>query len=147
MGELETKYPNFAPARFLEYERDLALAREPRLLQKTALILQNEQGAAVKVEISAVLVPVSSKRASVMFVDNDARVVYGELYFSGLNHEQRMDQFVDDVMRNIRSIYRDEAWNALQKGSRFPGAASTLKEIKEIIRVKIQENIQEKVPG
>jgi spermidine synthase len=147
MGELETRYPNFAPARFLEFERDLALAREPRLLQKTALILQNEQGAAVKVEISAVLVPVSSKRASVMFVDNDARVVYGELYFSGLNHEQRMDQFVDDVMRTIRSIYRDEAWNALRKGSKFPAAASTLKEIREIIKVKVQENMQEKVPG
>jgi spermidine synthase len=147
LGELETKYPDFAPARFLKYERDLVLAREPRLLQKTVLILQNEQGAVVSVEISAVLVPVSSKRASVMFVDNAARVVYGELYFSGLNYGQHMDQFVDEVMRNIRSFYRREAWNALRKGSKFPAVSSTLKEIKEIIKVKVQENIPEKVPG
>ena len=147
LEELDAKYPNFAPARFLRYERDLALAREPRLLQQTVLILQNEQGAVVKVEISAVLAPVSRERASVMFVDNDARVIYGELYFSGLDYQQHLDQFVDNVMRSIRSIYRREAWNVSREGGRFPPAASTLKEIKEIIKVKIQENIPEKVPG
>ena len=137
--ELDTKHPNFAPARFLKHERDTALAREPRLLQKTALILQNEQGAVVKVEISAVLVPVSRERASVVFVDNDARVVYGELYFSGLNPEQHMNQFVDDVMASIRASYHRDARNAFREGSRFPSAASTLQQIKEIIELKIQE--------
>jgi spermidine synthase len=140
--ELDTKYPNFAPVRFLKHEIDAALAREPRLLQKTALILQNEERAIIEVEISAVLVPLSSKRASVVFVDNDARVVYGELYFSGLNHEQHMNQFVDEVMASIRASYDRDARKALQEGNRFPSVASTLKEIREIIKVKIQKNSQ-----
>jgi len=138
--ELDTKHPNFAPARFLKQERDAALAREPRLLQNTALILQNEEKAIIRVEISAVLVPVSSERASVVFVDNDARVVYGELYFSGLNYEQHMNQFVDDVMDSIRASYDRDARNAFREGSRFPSAASTLQQIKEIIELKIEEN-------
>jgi len=145
LEELDTKHPNFAPARFLKHQRDTALAREPRLLQQTALMLQNEGGTVVKVEISAVLAPVSRERASVMFIDNDARVIYGELYFSGLNHEQQMIQFVDDVMASIRATYHREARNVFRKGSRFPSAPSTLQEVKEIIDRKIQEKSLEKV--
>ncbi len=62
------------------------------------------------------LVPVGRERASVVFVDNDARVVYGELYFSGLNPEQHMNQFVDDVMASIRASYHRDARNAFRKG-------------------------------
>ena len=139
LEELDAKHPNFAPVRFLKHEIDAALAREPRLLQKTALILQNEQGAIIKVEISAVLVPINSERASVVFVDNDARVVYGELYFSGVNHEQHMDQFVDKVMASIRASYDRDVRNAFREGNRYPSLASTLKELREIIKVKIQK--------
>ena len=45
--------------------------------------------------ISEVLVPVSKERASFIFVDNDARVNYGELYFSGHNKEQSINQKED----------------------------------------------------
>ena len=34
--ELDTKYPNFAPVRFLKHEIHTALAREPRMLQQHA---------------------------------------------------------------------------------------------------------------
>ena len=74
-----------------------------------------------------------------VFVDNDARVVYGELYFSGVNHEQHMDQFVDKVMASIRASYDRDVRNAFREGNRYPSLASTLKELREIIKVKIQK--------
>jgi spermidine synthase len=139
MEKLDRQYPQFAPARFLKKETLAALRREPKLLQKAAMILLNETGAMIRVEISAVLVPVSEERVSVVFVDNDARVIYGELYFSGLKREKAIQQFVNEVMVSIRTAYHHDAMNALQQGNRVPLAVSTLRKIKELIAGKIKE--------
>jgi hypothetical protein len=103
------------------------------------LILLSEKGAKIRVEISAVLVPVSKERASVVFVDNDARVIYGELYFSGPNKGQSIDQFTNDVMTGIRAAYRHDAMNALREGRQPPSALGTLRKVKEVIAAKIEE--------
>jgi spermidine synthase len=139
MEKLDRQYPQFAPARFLKNETMTALRREPKLLQKVALILLNEKGAKIRVDISAVLVPVSEERVSVVFVDNDARVIYGELYFSGLKKEEAIQQFVNEVMVSIRTAYHHDAMDALQQGDRFPLAALTLRRIKELITTKVKE--------
>jgi spermidine synthase len=139
MEQLDRQYPQFAPARFLKNETMTALRREPKLLQKVALILLNEKGAKIRVEISAVLVPVSDERVSVVFVDNDARVIYGELYFSGLKKEEYIQQLVNEIMVSIRMAYYHDAMDALQQGDRFPLAALTLRKIKERITVKLKE--------
>jgi spermidine synthase len=148
MEELDRQYPRFAPLRFLKNETMATLEIEPRLLQKTAFILLNEKGAKIRVEISAVLVPVSKERVSVAFVDNDARVIYGELYFSGPNQVQSIDQFTDDVMTAIRAAYHHDAMNAFQQGGQPPSAAGTLRKVKEVITAKIEgkkssKNIQD----
>jgi spermidine synthase len=139
MEKLDHQYPQFAPARFLKNEAVAALRRQPKLLQRVALILLNEKGEKIRVEISAVLVPVSEERVSVVFVDNDARVIYGELYFSGLEKEEFIHQFVNEVMVSIRTAYHQDAANALQQGDRFPLAALTLRKIKELITAKVKE--------
>jgi spermidine synthase len=139
MGKLDRQYPQFAPARFLKNETLAAIGREPKLLQRVGLILLNETGATIRVEISAVLVPVSEERASVVFVDNNARVVYGELYFSGPKKEEAIRQLVNEVMVGIHTAYHYEALNALQQGNRFPLAALTLRKIRELIAAKVKE--------
>jgi spermidine synthase len=139
MEELDRKYPRFAPVQFLKGETMATLEGEPKLLQKTALILLSEKGAKIRVEISAVLVPVSKERASVVFVDNDARVIYGELYFSGHNKDQSINQFTDDVMAGIRASYHHDAMNALRQGGQLPNASGTLRKVKEVITAKIEE--------
>lgn len=139
MEELDRKYPRFAPIQFLKSETTASLEGEPRLLQKTALILLNEKGTRIQVEISAVLVPVSRERASVVFVDNDAKVIYGELYFSGHNKEQSINQFTDDVMTGIRASYHHDAMSALRQGGQPPPAAGTLRKVQEVITAKIEE--------
>jgi spermidine synthase len=139
MEKLDRQYPQFAPARFLKNETLAAFGREPRLLQRTGLILLTESGAKIRVEISAVLVPVSEERVSVVFVDNDARVIYGELYFSGLKKEEAIQKFVNEVMVSIRTAYHHDAMDALRQGDRFPLAALTLRKIKELITAKVKE--------
>lgn len=58
----------------------MARAHEPRLLQQATFAFLGDDGAPTDVEMSVVLVPVSRTRASVMVVDNRARVVHGQLY-------------------------------------------------------------------
>ena len=90
-------------------------------------------------EISAVLVPVSKERASVMFVDNRARVIYGQLYVDGMNKEQEIKQFVNDVIASIHAAYQQESINAAVQGAGFPLAQPTLAKVKAIIASKVLE--------
>jgi spermidine synthase len=137
--ELDKRFPRYAPARFLENEYQTALSMTPTLLQKTAFVLINEGGAKMVTEISAVLVPISKERASVMFVDNRARVIYGQLYVSGMNKEQDIKHFVDDVIASIRAVYYQESVNVAVQGSGFPLAQPTLAKIKGVIASKVLE--------
>jgi hypothetical protein len=139
MEELENRCPGFAPIRFLKNEYMAAIGSEPRLIQKASLILLDEKRAKIVVEFSAVLVPVSPERASVVFVDNNTRVTYGELYVSGPNRDQFINQFVSDVMTSIRAVYHQDAINAIRQTGGFPLAAPTLQKIRDIIALKVKE--------
>ncbi len=138
MEELQNRFPGFAPLRFLKNEYMAALGQEPRLLQKIALTLLDERRKKIVVEISAVLIPVGPERASVVFVDNDAQVIYGELYISGTNKELYIKQFADDVMASIRAAYHQDATNVARQAGGFPLAQPTLHKIKDMIVLKIQ---------
>ncbi|HUL30523.1 MAG TPA: fused MFS/spermidine synthase, partial [Thermodesulfobacteriota bacterium] len=131
MEELDKQFPRFAPARFLRNEYQALLSMNPRLLERVAFNLENKSGARTVTEISAVLVPVSKERASVMFVDNRARVIYGQLYVSDYNQNDFVSGFVNQVMIRLRAIYQKEAENALRRGATLPLAEPTLEKIKE----------------
>jgi len=140
MEELDKRFPGYAPARFLKDEVQTTLSLRPRFLQKTAFLLLDQSGAKFMTEISAVLVPISKERASVMFVDNKARVIYGQLYVSDYDKNDFVNRFVNEVLLDIRAAYREEVENALRQGGTVPLAESALRKIKGRIAVEVQKN-------
>lgn len=133
MDDLDQSAQGFAPARFLRYEYLAALGREPRLLQKTPLVLSNEKGDRILVEISAVFIPISEEKASVAFVDNNAHVIFGELSVSGHGKETLADKIANEVTATILAIYHQEAVNAREQGISNPMAETTLRKIRKMI--------------
>ena len=140
MEELDKKFSGYAPARFLKSEVQTVLSMSPALLQKTAFVLLNKDGMKVVTEISAVLVPISEKRASIMFVDNQARVVYGQLYVSDFDKNEFVNRFVNDVMARIRGVYQKEVENALRQGRALPSVEPVLRKIKQTIAAEVEKD-------
>ena len=138
LGELEARFPWYAPGRFLKVEYDSLLAMEPRPVSALALTLLSESGQRVIVELSAVLVPVSKSRASVMFVDNRAKVVYGQQYVNDYAQGDVVQRLVDDVMAAVRGAYQKEAEHSARQRQAFPAAESTLRQIRDAIGGKIR---------
>jgi len=133
LAELGRRYPAYAPGRFLAGEYEAAMALEPRPLRATALSLLDERGTPLVVEISAVLVPVSRGRAAVMFVDNRARVVYGQRYVDDYERGDAVARLVADVMLAIRVAYQKEADVAGARRTAPPQAQQTLRRVRAAI--------------
>ena len=138
LAELDQRYPWYAPGRFLKGEYETARALEPRQLEATTLVLTGETGAQVVVEILAVLVPVSRTRAAIMFVDNQARVVYGQRYVDDYEGSAAVSRLVADMMGTIRAVYQNEAAIASARLKAPPQAGRTLKKIQEAVGTKVQ---------
>jgi spermidine synthase len=139
MEDLDKKFPGFAPAGFLKDEVQRLLSMGPRLLRKTAFLLLNKNGETFMTEISAVLVPISKGRASIMFVDNRARVIYGQLYVSDYDKNELVNRFVNEVMTHIHAVYQKEVEHTLRQGGMLPFAGPALRKIKEAISVEVQK--------
>ena len=58
--------------------------------------------------LAVTVVAVSMSRASIMFVDNRAKVVYGQQYVNDYAHGEVIQWFVDDVMTAVRGTYQTE---------------------------------------
>jgi len=138
LAALDQRYPDYAPGRFLRREYETAKALEPRPLEATTLVLTGETGGQVAVEIVAVLVPVSRTRAAVMFVDNQAKVVYGQRYVDDYEGGDAVARLVADTMGTIRAVYRNEAAIAIARLKAPPPAGRTLKKIQEAVGTKVQ---------
>jgi len=138
--ELDKRFPGYAPARFLKNEYQTALSMNPTLLQRTAFVLVNEGGIRIVRELSAVLVPISKERASIMFVDNEARIVYGQMFVSNYDKKESVNRSVNGVMMHIRAVYQKEVEETLRKGGTLPLAEPTLRKIKEIITLEVQKD-------
>ena len=133
LAELDRRYPWYAPGRFLAAERRAALALAPRPLDSVRLALIDRAGRPVTVDITAVLVPISKSRAAVMFVDNHARVVYGQRYVDGYAEGPRISGLVTDVMTTIRAVYGREAEVSGARRNAPPPAAGTLRKIRAAV--------------
>jgi spermidine synthase len=138
LRQLNFDYPSYAPGRFLGGEYQLALALEPRLLQQSSFALMTDDGGPTAFEMSIVLVPVSKTRASIMFVDNRARVVYGQAYVDNYDRNGFADRLAVDVMAAIRAVYESEMAAARGRKQRLPPAAWTVGRIKTVIGSKVQ---------
>jgi spermidine synthase len=139
LDTLTQAYPGYAPGQFLRQEYDSALAMEPRLIQQSAFTLAAGDGRPTSVEISAVLVPVSAARASIMFVDNRARVVYGQRYLNDYR-AGKASMLATDVMAAVGAVYQREAEAAARRGRRLPPADETLQKFKEVIGSRVSGN-------
>ncbi len=74
--ELKTRFPDYAPGRFLAREVDERLARQPVLRGQVRVEVLG-RGAIV---LSVVTLTIGPERGVVMVVDNAAREIYGERY-------------------------------------------------------------------
>jgi spermidine synthase len=136
LRRLNQEYPWYAPGRALWSQYQAMLVLEPRLLQRATFRLMDENGGPTAVEVSAVLVPVSRTRASIMFVDNRARVVYGQLYVDDYDREGRANRLAEDLMTAFREAYEAEAIAARTQGRALPSAAATLRRMRIVIDSK-----------
>lgn len=119
---LENRYPGYAPGRYLKREYLDQMSRKPRLLRDASFPLLSKSGKRRVVEISAVMVRVGEKRAALMFVDNRAREIYGQLYLDGAGGEleMRIRRIADEVMGELERAYRKEAAAAVGDGRTLP---------------------------
>lgn len=138
LAALDNKYPWFAPGRFLKQEYEDERSKVPSLLQNMSFILLNEKGAPISMAISAVIVRVSKVRAAVIFVDNAARVIYGQRYFSGSDLDKPIAGFVTGVMAAMRTVYERETQIAVSRGRKYPAAGPTKKKMQGVIMEKVQ---------
>jgi spermidine synthase len=135
MAEMDRKYPDYAPLRFLKGEvRDL-VAMAPALISAENFMLLNESGIPVVLEISAVKVRVGEERAAVVFVDNRTRTIYGQKYIDAKKEEleERVRGYADDVLSSMKTAYQKEASLAARDGRRYPLAGTTLRKISDIV--------------
>lgn len=137
LRRLALEYPEYAPGKALWTEYESALDLEPRLLQHASYPLMDDGGGTTAVEVSAVLVPLSKTRASVMFVDNRDRTVFGQAYVDDYDRDQRANRFAVDVMVAIRAAYEKEAAAARERGQALPPATETTRRIKAVIGSKV----------
>ncbi len=139
MTELASKYPWFAPGKFLrnEYEEDV-VALNPALLQRVTFLFSNGLGKKVMKEISAVLVPISRTRASIVFVDNAARVVYGQITVSRYTGNVAAHDFVRNVIMNLQDVYHQEAERALGRKQALPPFGPTMRKMQDAITMNVQ---------
>ena len=138
LRRLNVEYPWYAPGNFLHSEYQAAFALEPRLLQESTFTLLNDHGAQVELRMSAVLVPVSKTRGSIMFVDNDSRTVFGQIFVDNYDKDGRGTTVADDVMRAVRSAYEAEMIAARDQRQALPPAAQALKVFRTVIGSKAQ---------
>jgi len=140
MKILENKYLSFAPGRFLKAVYSELTFMEPRLIKKTSLLLLTRDGNVIPVELSAVRSPISRERIAVIFVDNDARIIYGQAFFSGRDLDDSIEKFVNEVMLKIQNIYHAEAKIAKAMGKGRPEAEKTLGIIRRMIEEEVRKN-------
>ncbi|RJR15259.1 MAG: spermidine synthase [Nitrospiraceae bacterium] len=139
MAELDMKYPWYAPGRFLQAEHLREASRIPVLLRRAEFAFLNKNGQKVVKEISAVIAGVSSERAALLFVDNEAKIIYGQVYFNGNNINELMNRFADNVLSEIQQAYYSEAKTALSHGKELPSLEQGMDRMSGIIKTKVQK--------
>ena len=138
LRRLNFEYPWYAPGKFLWTQYEEAVALQPRLMQQVPMMLSDDSGGTVEVDIAAVLVPVSRARAAVMFVDSRARVVLGQLYVNDYVQTGFPQRFASEVLAAVGTVYRNEAAAARSISTALPSETRTLERIKAVIGSKVR---------
>ncbi len=137
MAALSHLDPGYAPGRFLRGEYETVRAMAPRPLRAESFAVVSDSGAPATVEITAVLVPVSKTRAALMFVDNAARVVYGQTYVDDYELGDTTVRIVTDAMTAARGVYDTQAQMTEARRKAPPRAAVILPKMEAAIRASL----------
>jgi len=138
MIELERTYPWFSPGRFIRYEYQKVMLRVPVLIEETPLFFLDADGGKRVIAVSAVLARVSEERAKIAFVDNAARKIFGQRYFSGNDIDERITDFAKAVMADVRDTYRQETETARQQGMELPSFVFAMQKIEKVIQERCE---------
>jgi len=142
LRRLTLEHPWYAPGRALWAEHETALALEPRLLQQGDFQFLTGDDRSATIALSAVLVPVSRSRASIMFVDNAARTVYGQVYVDDYGRDGLAGRIAADVMAAVREAYDREAAAARDRGQGLPPLAATSERLRTVIDGKVPHGVR-----
>ena len=137
--ELDRVSPDFAPWRFLRDVKLAGMLPDPTLIGSASLPMVREGKGPAEVVVSAVLVPVTKDRVSVMFVDNERRTVYGQLYLSGADREPAVRRFAETVLKDIRGRYHRVAAAARETGLLVPREGAVQRMIEQTVGRNVQE--------
>lgn len=138
LTQLKNDHPGFAPAKFLMREYRQVLSMVPRLVRQSAFDLLNDQGRKIRWQISAVMARAGPQRAATVFVDNAAREIFGQRYFSGPDLEQNIAAFSKTVMDALQAVYNGEVRRARARGRPLPAARETKPKMEKIIAEMMQ---------
>ncbi|MDD1744873.1 MAG: fused MFS/spermidine synthase, partial [Candidatus Methanoperedens sp.] len=142
MQELESKFPEYAPNKFLQNEyEDMPgrFAGTPKLLKQVVLEIINKKGEPVKLQFSAVLLRKNKEKARVYFVDNASHFVFGKLRVKGANKDPLISRFVEDLTKAAEDIYTQQRTQAVASGHNSPQEMTLFPEIKRLVELKIDQ--------
>lgn len=139
IAELEAGSPGYAPGRFLRNEYQIAYAARPVPLAAASFLVSDGRGRRTTREITAVRVGVGRERTSVVFVENNTRETFGQLYASGGGQDVRLRQFALDVLESLHAAYLDEERRAVRAGGTVPSEGPFFKAARRIIKLKVRE--------
>jgi spermidine synthase len=137
--------PGFAPGRFLKREYEVLMSQDPKLLRQDTFALLDENGDEVFLEISTVTMRIGAERAVVVFADNRAKEIYGRLYIDGRSEEldARIRRIADDVVGELKRIYRSESAIATGKGKMLPDSPVVSERFRKTLSSTIQQGVPE----
>ena len=136
MGEIDAKYPRYAPWRFLKNEYEETVARQPRMVGKEEFPVLGASEVPVSLSVAAVMIRIGPERSVVMFVDPRSRTVFGQMYVSGENSkkiEGFIVEFAGGILGRVSAAYRAESGAAFREGRPLPGEADVLRRAREIV--------------
>ncbi len=139
LDRLDSHYPLYGPGRFIRNEYDRSMAREPRLLEEARFSLREGAEGVRKLTVSAVVMRIGTTRASIVFVDNARREIWGELYVDGPGDEldPALERFAHEVLKELRARYRARLAAARAGGAAYPEAASTERELRQAVESRV----------
>jgi spermidine synthase len=135
--ELDAQYPTYAPWRFLKSEMPDETGGTPALLKQIDLALVDSKGEIVTIRFSAVILRTSRELARVFFVDSNSRIIFGKLRVRGANRDAYVASTVDDILKNVQSLYNQEQKITAASGKAYPSATSLLPKIKDLVERKV----------
>ena len=137
--ELDGRYAEYAPWRFLKNEVPDYIGGTPKLLKQIEFGIVNEKEERIKVQFAAVIIRGDKEHARVLFVDNHSRIIFGKLRVRGANRDSYVANFVDDLMKSVQALYSEEQNMVAASGKEYPSAASLLPKIKHLVELKVDQ--------